>query len=90
MSESTVTIELLGMARHRAGCTELTANGSTVAELLRSVVQSCPGLKDLIAKDGSIARQYLVSADGEWFIDDVSQLFPAGSRMLILGADPGG
>jgi len=90
VAESTVTVELLGMARHRAGCTELTAAGDTVGELLRSVVRSCPGLQDLIAADGSVARHYLLCADGERFVSELSDQLAAGSRLLILGADPGG
>jgi hypothetical protein len=90
VSEPTVTVELLGLARHRGGRTELTARGTTIAELLGSVVRSCPGLNDLVAADGALARHYLVSIDGERFIDDPTEQFPAGSRLLILGADPGG
>jgi len=90
VGESTVTVELLGMARHRAGRTELAVPGGTVGELLRSVVESCPGLQDLVAADGSIARHYLLCADGERFVSDLSDRLPAGARLLILGADPGG
>jgi hypothetical protein len=90
VGESTVTVELLGLARHRAGCTELTATGGTIADLLHSVVKSCPGLHDLIAADGSVTRHYLLCADGEWFVNDLSGRLPPGARLLILGADPGG
>jgi len=90
VSERGVTIELFGLARQRGGRAELTARGATVAELLGSVVRMCPGLNDLVAPDGTLARHYLVCIDGERFIDDPSESFPAGSRLLILGADPGG
>jgi len=90
VSEPTVTVELLGLARHRGGRAELTARGTTIAELLGSVVRSCPGLSDLVAADGAVAGHYLVSIDGERFIDDPAEPFPTGSRLLILGADPGG
>jgi hypothetical protein len=90
VGESTVTVELFGLARHRAGRPELIAAGRTVSEVLDSVVRTCPGLRDLRAADGSLSRQYLVSVDGERFISDPSDACPAGSRLLILGADPGG
>ncbi|HKA07301.1 MAG TPA: MoaD/ThiS family protein [Gemmataceae bacterium] len=90
MSEQSVTVELLGLARHRGGRAELTARGTTIAELLASVARACPGLNDVVAVDGALARHYLVCIDGERFIDDPSEPFPAGSRLLILGADPGG
>lgn len=90
MTQSTVTVELLGLARHRAGRAEVSAVGRTVGELLRSVRGACPGLRDLLAADGSVSRHYLVSVDGERFVDDPTESLPAGSRLLILGADPGG
>jgi hypothetical protein len=90
VSEQYVTVELLGLARHRAGRAELTARGTTIADLLGSVARTCPALNDLVAADGALARHYLVSIDGERFVDDPTEPFPAGSRLLILGADPGG
>jgi len=90
VDESAVIVELLGLARHRAACTELTAGGRTVGEVLNSVVRACPGLRDVFAADGSLSRRYLVSIDGERFIDNLSDSCPAGARLLILGADPGG
>jgi molybdopterin converting factor small subunit len=86
----TVTVEFLGLARHRAGCPELVVAGRTVGELLGAVGSACPGLGGLMREDGTIARQYLVSVDGERFIDDTTEAVPTGSRLLILGADSGG
>jgi molybdopterin converting factor small subunit len=85
-----VTVELLGLARHRAGCPGLVVAGATVAELLRAVAATCPGLAGILHADGTISRQYLVSMDGERFIGDTSEGVPAGRRLVILGADPGG
>jgi hypothetical protein len=90
MGEPTVTVELLGLARHRAGCAEVVVSGRTVAELLRAVGIACPGLCGVLRNDGIISRQYLVSLDGERFISDPAAEVPAGGRLLILGADPGG
>jgi molybdopterin converting factor small subunit len=85
-----VTVELLGLARHRAGRAEVVVAGRTVAELLRAVGVTCPGLADVVRDDGTIARQYLVSVDGVRFVADAAEAMPAGQRLLILGADPGG
>jgi hypothetical protein len=85
-----VTVELLGLARHRAGRAGLVVPGATVAELLRAVASACPGLAEIVRGDGTISRQYLVSMDGERFVGDTSEAVPIGRRLVILGADPGG
>lgn len=90
MAGPKVTVELLGLARHRAGCAEVVVAGRTVAELLRAVGLACPGLGCVLGADGTISRQYLVSLDGERFVADPALEVPAGRRLLILGADPGG
>jgi hypothetical protein len=90
MAESRVTVELLGLARHRAGRAEVLVAGRTVAELLRAVGRACPGLGGILQDDGQVSPQYLVSLDGERFVADPAVAVPAGGRLLILGADPGG
>ena len=87
---ASVTVELFGVARQRAGRAELMAEGRTVGALVKNVVHSCPGLANLLNADGSLSRQFLVSVDGERFIGNLDEEFPAGSRLLILGADAGG
>ena len=90
MTPGPVTVEFLGMARHRAGRAGLCAGGRTVAEVLRSVGDQCPGLTGLVSETGDLSRQYLVSFDGERFVDDPAEPVPLGCRVLILGADAGG
>jgi hypothetical protein len=90
MAEPKVTVELLGLARHRAGRAEVAVPGRTVADLLRAVGLACPGLGGVIGDDGTMCRQYLVSLDGEHFVADPSLEVPVGRRLLILGADAGG
>lgn len=85
-----VTVELFGLARHRAGCAEVIAEGHTVGDLLRAVANLCPGIGGFLNADGTLSRHYLVSVDGERFVGDPDEEFPAGSRLLILGADAGG
>jgi hypothetical protein len=85
-----VTVELLGMARHRAGRAEVRAHGQSVAEVLRAVTSECPGLAGLLGERGELSRHYLVSLDGERFLHDLTEVVPPGHRLLILGADAGG
>ena len=90
MAEPKVIVELLGLARHRAGRAEVVVAGRTVAELLQAVGCACPELGRVIQDDGRVSRHYLVSLDGERFVSDPAVAVPAGGRLLILGADPGG
>jgi molybdopterin converting factor small subunit len=90
VDHSTVTVELFGAARHLAGVATLSARGDTVADLLRSIENSYPRLEGLVTPDGKLSRRFLVSIDGNRFVSDLSTPMPAGSRLLILGADAGG
>jgi sulfur-carrier protein len=90
VSEPSVTVELFGLARHRAGRAELTVAGRSVGDLLRAVGRVCPGLSEVVRDDDTLSRQYLVSVDGTHFVEDAAELVPVGSRLLILGADAGG
>lgn len=90
MAAAAVTVEFFGMARHRAGRTELRAPGHSVADVLRAVMTSCPRLAGLMTPAGELSRQYLVSLDGERFVSDPAEPIPAGCRVLVLGADAGG
>src|SRR5215210_1669357 len=85
-----VAVELLGMARFKAGRSELRADGRTVGDVLRSVIEQCPPLAGLLTGVGGLSKHYLISFDGERFVDDVAEPVPAGGRLLILGADAGG
>jgi hypothetical protein len=86
----TVTVELYGVARHRAECSELIVHGGTILEVLRAVEHARPVLTGLVSEDGSLSRQYLVSFDGERFVENTRDRVPENARILILGADPGG
>jgi hypothetical protein len=85
-----VTVEFLGMARFRAGRSDVRATGGTVGELLRAVIVQCPNLSGLMSDGDELSRHYLVSFDGERFVGDAAEPVPAGCRVLILGADAGG
>lgn len=90
MEQSRVTVELFGIARHLAGREVVVVDGNTIHEVLTEVRSLCPRLADVVHDNGSLSRHFLISLDGDRFIDDVRCPVPPGSRLLILGADPGG
>jgi hypothetical protein len=85
-----VTIEFFGIPRQRAGRAELAIAAGTISELLKSVEQSCPGLKGLRQADGRLSPHYLLSIDGRQFVTDMRQEVRPGERLLLLSADAGG
>lgn len=86
-----VTVEFFGIPRQRAGRADLlVSQAGTVRELLDCLRKECPQLNDLVKENGRLARHYLLSLDGREFVTDLSQILPAGSRVLLLSADAGG
>jgi molybdopterin converting factor small subunit len=86
----TITVELYGLPRQRAGRAELTVPAGTVVETLRAVEQACPGLAGLVQAGGRLAPHYLLSVNGERFVDDLNQRLDPTDRMILLSADAGG
>ena len=90
MNRPTITIELFGMPRARAGMKEVVVPASTVAEALAEVIKECPKLGDVVRADGSLSPQYLLSLDGQRFVTDLSHPLRSEDRLLLLSADAGG
>ena len=90
MSLPTITIELFGVPRARAGVRELVVSAATVGAALDEAITQCPPLADVFKSDGSLLPQYLLSLDGQRFVADRSQALQSGDRLLLLSADAGG
>jgi molybdopterin converting factor small subunit len=85
-----VTVEFYGVPRRRAGRAELSVDADTPAEALARAAEVCPGLCGVLAADGRLGTQYLLSFEGERFVTDLREPLPAGARLLLLSADAGG
>jgi hypothetical protein len=90
MAQSEVVVEFFGVPRWRAGRGELRVGGGTLAEVLASVQNACPGLAGLVGADGRVAPHYLLSVDGQRFVTDLTEAIGTGERLLVLSADAGG
>jgi hypothetical protein len=86
----TVTVELYGTARHLAGVATVNAQGLTIADVLRSLAGEYRRLEGIITPESALSPRFLVSIDGERFVSDLTLPLPAGSRLIVLGADSGG
>jgi hypothetical protein len=85
-----VVVELYGIPRERAGMTEVMVASGSLGEVLDSLMEACPRLRDLRKGDGTISPHYRVSLDGARFLTDVAESVPEQSRLLLLSADVGG
>lgn len=84
-----ITIELFGIPRARAGCSEFATEAANAREALQALATACPGLGSLW-QEGRLPPQYLLSLDGKRFVTDWAEPLRAGDRLLLLSADPGG
>src|SRR3954452_13768236 len=85
----TVTVEFFGIPRQRAGRAELLVAAGTVAEVLGAVETACPGL-DGLRVNNRLSPHYLLSIDGQRFVDGLDMPLVAGQNVLLLSADAGG
>jgi hypothetical protein len=90
VEDEPVIVEFYGIPRLRAGRSELAVPPGSAAAVLGEVVSRCPALSDLVTNDGRLSPNYLLSLDGGSFVHTLAEDLPAGTRLLILSADPGG
>lgn len=90
MNSASITIELFGVPRARAGCSEIQVVATTVREAIEKAIQQCAGLNAVINLDFQRQPQSLLSLDGRTFITDLDQPLKPGDRLLLLSADAGG
>jgi molybdopterin converting factor small subunit len=85
-----VTVEFFGIPRQRAGMAQLALDAATAAEALALVERHCPRLAPLLQPDRQLTAHYLLSVDGQRFLNDLGERLSAGTHLLLLSADAGG
>lgn len=85
-----VRIELFGIARSRAGVAEVVVEAATLGDALRALVDAHPTLAGEVIDGARPATGYLVSLNGERFIEDLSLPLPAEATLLLLSGQAGG
>ena len=87
----TIRIELFGIARARAGRAEVEVEAETVAEALAELGRAVPALAEAgVIEGGALGRGWLLSIDGERFVDAGDASLSAGGRLLLIPAQAGG
>lgn len=85
-----IRIELFGIARARAGAAEAEFRAESLGEALRALAERHPELEGEVLRDGAPAEGWLVSLDGERFVDDPQTPLSDGARLLLISAHAGG
>ena len=83
-------IELFGVARQRAGTAAVEVEAETLAEALRALADRCPGVEPDVVAGGRLSPAFLVSLNGESFVQEPQTPLGKGDTLLILGAQMGG
>ena len=82
-------VEFFGIPRERAGVSELDIDAATVGELLESLAERFPGLRELMTRDG-LHSSVTINLNGDLFVNDVKMVLTADDHVLLLSADAGG
>ena len=82
-------VEFLGIPRERAGVAHLELNAGTLGQLLDTLVERFPELRELIV-EGALHPSVVANLNGDEFVSDRGQELADGDHVLILSADVGG
>jgi molybdopterin converting factor small subunit len=85
-----ITVELFGIPRQRAGVARSQADGCRLRDVLADIVRQFPQLDGECIADGRLSRGYLANLNGERFVTDPETPLSPGDSILILSADAGG
>jgi len=86
----TITVELYGIARLRAGAARADLEATTLGELFRALAERHPELEGEVIRDGALVEGWLLSLNGERFLDDPATPLPDHAHVLLLSAQAGG
>jgi len=82
-------VEFLGIARERAGVSEVEIEARTLGELIDVLASRFPSFEDLIPA-GRLHPSLAANLNGDAFVRDRATRLSRDDRLLILSADAGG
>lgn len=86
----TVTVELFGVPRLRAGVSHTQSSGTTLGEVLQDLAGRFPLLGDACIAGRRLKPGFTANLRGEQFVTDPSVLLEDGDSILLLSLDAGG
>ena len=94
MEPMAIRVEFFGIARQRAGVSELSlelpAGEARFADALRALASKLPALGQELVVDGRLHDSLTANLDGARFVSDPATPIRDGQCLLILSADAGG
>ena len=87
---ATVTLELYGIARRRAGTETVTVAAGTLSEALLALERAHPALSGEVVRAGRLAPHWRASLEGGRFLETADAPLPPGSHVVILSGLAGG
>ena len=82
-------VEFLGIPRERAGVSEVVIEADTLGQVLTTLGERFPALRELIAAD-RLHPSIAANLNGDLFVRDPKTRLAHGDHLLILSADAGG
>jgi molybdopterin converting factor small subunit len=87
----TITVELFGVPRLRAGTGMVRVEASDVGQAIRALGGACPALVgSVIDAVGGVCAAYRLNLNGDRFVDDPATPLEPGDALILLAADVGG
>ena len=90
MTAVNVTVEFLGIVRHRTGCESAQFQAETLKQLWTVVGTQFPDLEGTCLVEGTLQPGYLASVGGQRFTRSTQMKLTEGDHVLLLSADAGG
>ncbi len=89
-----IRVEFYGIARQRAGVSELSLDlrrsAAPLGEVLSHIAQRLPTLGRELVVNGRLHESLIANLGGARFVYDPQTIIPDGESLLILSADGGG
>ena len=87
---ATVTLELYGIARKRAGAETVMVAATTLSQALLALEALYPSLAGEVVRAGRLAPHWRANIDGTRFVEGDDAPLAPGSRVVILSGLAGG
>jgi len=85
-----ITVELFGIPRQRAGVAKTHAEGTRLDEVLNDLERRFPRLAEECIARGLLQAGTLANLNGQKFVSDPATALTSGDSLLVLSADAGG
>ena len=82
-------VEFFGIPRERVGLSQLSVEAATLGQLLATLRDRFPALRELITAD-RLHPSIAANLNGDLFVSDPATVLAKNDHVLILSADVGG